>query len=163
VFVAGFGLVVASVLDDVSAGLTIEVVDGVGAVPDPLIVLVILAAQLLAWLVPALGAATLLWRRTYRRLALVTLAALVAGAVAWGLELTVLDHLDVTVVAVDEHHDREVGPAQIELGVQESDAQLGDTCVEGVGIDASAGLGGGEHGVPLFTLPCASSRLSLRS
>ncbi len=101
VIVGAFGLVVASILDEVSVGLTVEVLESVSAVPDPVIVVGILAVQLVAWLIPPLVVATLLWRTTYRRLVLVTLAVLVSAGAAWGLEQTVLDRLDVGVVAVD--------------------------------------------------------------
>jgi undecaprenyl-diphosphatase len=95
------GLLLASILDDIGAGITIEVIESVAPVPDPVLVLFILAVHLLAWLVPTLTVAALLWRRTYRRLMLVVLAAVVAAGAAWGLEQAVLDSYAVDVIAVE--------------------------------------------------------------
>jgi len=95
------GLLLASILDDIGAGITVEVIEAVAPIPDPVLVIFILAVQLIAWLVPILTVATLLWRRTYRRLLLVVLAVLVAAGAAWGLEQAVLDSFAVDVIAVE--------------------------------------------------------------
>ncbi|MGI9646575.1 MAG: hypothetical protein ACR2O6_14815, partial [Ilumatobacteraceae bacterium] len=77
------GLLVAGALDDLSAGLTVEVLGFADAAPDPVVVVGILAVQTVAWLVPSFAVAALVWNRTYRRLALAALATALAVVVAW--------------------------------------------------------------------------------
>ena len=43
------GLVIVGLLDDVSRGLTVEVIDAAEALPDPVVVTGILAVQMVAW------------------------------------------------------------------------------------------------------------------
>ena len=54
--------------------------------PAALVVTVILAVQLLAWLIPIVVAGLLLLWRRYRRLLLVGLSVLLAAALAWGIQ-----------------------------------------------------------------------------
>jgi hypothetical protein len=76
----------ASGLDDMSAGIAIDTIDAFGHAPRPLIVILVLAIQLLAWAVPVAGVVVLLWQRRYRRGALTALAAAAAGLSAWLME-----------------------------------------------------------------------------
>ncbi len=99
--VVAVGLVIVGLLDDVSRGLTVEVIDAAEALPDPVVVTGILAVQMVAWFVPVAAVGVLLLRRTYRRLALVALAAAVAAGVAWVLDTTLLDRLGVEAVTVE--------------------------------------------------------------
>ncbi len=80
------GFLLASVLDNISVGITIEVVDAFDGLPTALVVTTILAVQLVAWILPLLVIGLLLLWRRYRRLALVLLAVIAAVAVAWGIQ-----------------------------------------------------------------------------
>ena len=85
--VAGLlGFLLASVLDNISVGITIEVVDAFDGLPTALVVTIILAIQLVAWILPLVVIGLLLFWRRYRRLALVLLAVVAAVAVAWGIQ-----------------------------------------------------------------------------
>ena len=80
------GFLLASVLDNISVGITIEVIDAFDGLPTAMVVTAILAVQLVAWILPLLAIALLLIWRRYRRLALVLLAVVAAVAVAWGIQ-----------------------------------------------------------------------------
>ncbi len=80
------GFLLASVLDNISVGITIEVIDAFDGLPTAMVVTTILAVQLIAWIVPLLVIGLLLFWRRYRRLALVLLAVVTAIAVAWGIQ-----------------------------------------------------------------------------
>lgn len=99
--VAAVGLGLASIFDNVSVGVAIEVIDAFSDVPDPLVVTLILAVQLVAWLTPIVTAGILLWQRRYRRLGLVALAALTAGLLAYGLEREVISEFTPPDLGVD--------------------------------------------------------------
>ena len=98
--VGAVGFLIVALLDDVSEGLTVEMVDAAAALPDPLVVTGILAVQMVAWFGPVAAVGFLLARRTYRRLSLVVLAAVLAVIVGWGLEVTALRELggEVTIL-----------------------------------------------------------------
>jgi len=98
--VGAVGFLIVALLDDVSEGLTVEMVDAAAALPDPLVVTGILAVQMVAWFGPVAAVGFLLARRTYRRLSLVVVAAVVAVIVGWGLEATALRELggEVTIL-----------------------------------------------------------------
>ena len=80
------GFLLASVLDNISVGITIEVVDAFDGLPTAMVVTAILAVQLVAWILPLLVIGLLLIWRRYRRLTLVLLAVVAAVAVAWGIQ-----------------------------------------------------------------------------
>ncbi len=80
------GFLLASVLDNISVGITIEVVDAFDGLPAAMVVTTILAVQLVAWIIPAVVLGLLLWWHRYRRLTLVFLAVVVAIVVAWGIQ-----------------------------------------------------------------------------
>lgn len=80
------GFLLASVLDNISVGITIEVVDAFDGLPTAMVVTTILAVQLVAWIVPVVGIGLLLLWRRYRRLVLVVLAVVVSVAAAWGIQ-----------------------------------------------------------------------------
>lgn len=80
------GFLLASVLDNISVGITIEVVDAFDGLPTAMVVTTILAIQLVAWILPLLAIGLLLFWRRYRRLALVLLAVVAAVALAWGIQ-----------------------------------------------------------------------------
>ncbi|MDJ0663788.1 MAG: lysylphosphatidylglycerol synthase transmembrane domain-containing protein [Acidimicrobiia bacterium] len=85
--VAGLlGFLLASVLDNISVGITIEVIDAFDGLPTAMVVTTILAVQLVAWILPLLVVGLLLVWRRYRRLALVLLASAVAIGIAWGIQ-----------------------------------------------------------------------------
>jgi undecaprenyl-diphosphatase len=79
------GFLVASVFDNLSVAATVETVEVFEALPDALVVSVILVVQLLAWLVPFVVLLVLLWQRRFRRFGLLVLAAALASVLAWGL------------------------------------------------------------------------------
>jgi len=79
VVVAVAGVLLASAFGDLTVGITTDVIRLTGRLPNPVVVVAILAAQLLALAVPLLVAAALLRNRTYRRLLLVLFAAAVAA------------------------------------------------------------------------------------
>jgi undecaprenyl-diphosphatase len=84
--IAAIGLLLASVFNNVTVGIAVEVVDAFDGLPAALVVTVILAVQLLAWLIPiVVFGLLLLWRR-YRRLLLVGLSVLLAAAMAWAVQ-----------------------------------------------------------------------------
>jgi undecaprenyl-diphosphatase len=80
------GFLLASVLDNISVGITIEVIDAFDGLPAALVVTTILAVQLVAWIIPVVVLGLLLFWHRYRRLTLVILAAAVAVGVAWGIQ-----------------------------------------------------------------------------
>ncbi len=80
------GFLLASILDNVSVGVTIEVIDAFDGLPAAMVVTIILAVQLVAWILPVVLLGLLLFWRRYRRLALVVLAVAVAVAVSWGVQ-----------------------------------------------------------------------------
>ncbi|MDJ0923291.1 MAG: lysylphosphatidylglycerol synthase transmembrane domain-containing protein [Acidimicrobiia bacterium] len=85
--VAGvLGFLLASVLDNISVGITIEVVDAFDGLPSAMVVTTILAIQLVAWILPLLVIGLLLFWRRYRRLALVLLAVVAAVVIAWAIQ-----------------------------------------------------------------------------
>jgi uncharacterized protein (TIRG00374 family) len=81
-----FGFLLASVLDNISVGIAIEVIDAFDGLPAAMVVTTILAVQLIAWILPLLVIGLLLFWRRYRRLTLVLLGVVVAVAVAWGIQ-----------------------------------------------------------------------------
>ena len=83
--VAAIGLLLASVFNNITVGIAVEVVDAFDGLPAALVVTVILAVQLLAWLIPIVVAGLLLLWRRYRRLLLVGLSVLLAAALALSL------------------------------------------------------------------------------
>ena len=84
--VASIGLLLASVFNNVTVGIAVEVVDAFDGLPAALVVTVILAVQLLAWLIPIVVVGLLLLWRRYRRLLLVGLSILLAAGLAWGIQ-----------------------------------------------------------------------------
>lgn len=96
-----FGLLLASVFDNISVGISIEVVDVFDGMPDPVVVMVILAVQLLAWILPAVVLGLLLYWRRYRRLSLVVLAAVAAVLISWGVQSQLTTTFTPPDLAVD--------------------------------------------------------------
>ena len=84
--VGAVGFLLASALNNISVGITIEVVDAFEALPAAAVVTFILVVQLLAWILPVVVAALLLLWRRYRRLLLLVLAVGVATASAYGVQ-----------------------------------------------------------------------------
>lgn len=80
------GLLLASVLDNISVGIAIEVVDAFEALPAALVVTTILAVQIVAWVVPAVVIVLLLIWRRYRRLALTVVGVVAAATLAWAVQ-----------------------------------------------------------------------------
>ncbi len=96
-----FGFLLASVLDNISVGITIEVVDAFDGLPPAMVVTAILAVQLVAWILPVVVLALLLIWRRYRRTALVVLAVVVAVGVAWGIQSELTARFTPPELAVD--------------------------------------------------------------
>lgn len=84
--VGALGFLVASVLDDIGVGMAIEIIDLFDGLPNALVVTVILAVQLVAWIIPPVVLGLLLAWRRYRRLGLLGLAVAVALVLAWGTQ-----------------------------------------------------------------------------
>lgn len=82
----GIGFLLASVLDNISVGITIEVIDAFDGLPAAMVVTLILAVQLLAWAIPVVTGGLLIFWQRYRRLALVGFAVAGAVALAWGIQ-----------------------------------------------------------------------------
>lgn len=80
------GFLVAGALDDIGVGIAIEVIDLFDGLPNALVVTLILAVQVVAWIIPPLVLGLLLAWRRYRRLGLVGLAVVVALVLAWGTQ-----------------------------------------------------------------------------
>ncbi len=95
------GFLLASVLDNISVGITIEVVDAFDGLPAAMVVTAILAVQLVAWIVPVVVLALLLVWRRYRRTALVILAVAVSVGVAWGVQSELTSRFTPPELAVD--------------------------------------------------------------
>jgi uncharacterized protein (TIRG00374 family) len=95
------GFLLASVLDNISVGITIEVIDAFDGLPAAIVVTTILAVQLLAWLLPIVVLALLLFWQRYRRLTLVLLAVVVAVGVAWGIQSELTARFAPPDLAVD--------------------------------------------------------------
>ncbi|MBT8211535.1 MAG: flippase-like domain-containing protein, partial [Acidimicrobiia bacterium] len=79
------GFLLASVLDNLTAAVTIETIDAFDGLPDAVVVTVILFGQLLAWLIPLGVLVALLAKRRYRRLGLIVFSGLIAVALSWGI------------------------------------------------------------------------------
>ncbi len=100
--VAGsFGFLLASVLDNISIGIAIEVIDAFEALPAAVVVTMILAVQLVAWAVPVVVVGLLIFWRRYRRLTLVVLAAAIAAVVAYGVQSELIARFTPPELAVD--------------------------------------------------------------
>jgi undecaprenyl-diphosphatase len=95
------GLLLASIFDNISVGITVEVIDAFEALPAALVVTTILAVQLLAWIIPVAVLGLLLWWRRYRRLALVVLAVVASITVAWGVQSELTARFTPPELAVD--------------------------------------------------------------
>lgn len=80
------GFLLASVLDNISVGITIEVIDLFDGLPNSLVVTTILGIQLVAWILPVVVLGLLLWWQRYRRTTLVISAVLAAAALSWGVQ-----------------------------------------------------------------------------
>ena len=97
----GLGFLLASILDNISVGIAIEVIDGFEGLPAALVVTTILAVQLVAWAVPIVVVGLLiLWRR-YRRLTLLVLAAAIAAVVAYGVQSELIARFTPPELGVD--------------------------------------------------------------
>ncbi len=100
--VAGaFGFLLASVLDNISVGIAIEVIDAFEALPAAVVVTMILAVQLVAWAVPVVVVGLLIFWRRYRRLTLVVLATAIAAVVAYGVQSELIARFTPPELAVD--------------------------------------------------------------
>ncbi len=95
------GFLLASVLDNISVGITIEVIDAFDGLPAAMVVTAILAVQLVAWVLPLVVLGLLLLWHRYRRLMLVILAVAVAAAVAWGIQSELTARFTPPELAVD--------------------------------------------------------------
>jgi undecaprenyl-diphosphatase len=95
------GFLLASVLDNISVGITIEVIDAFDGLPAAIVVTTILAVQLVAWLLPIVVLAPLLFWHRYRRLTLVLLAVVVAVGVGWGIQSELTARFAPPDLAVD--------------------------------------------------------------
>jgi len=99
--VGGVGFLLASVLDNISVGITIEVIGAFDGLPAAMVVTVILAVQLTAWILPVVVVVVLLAWQRYRRLALVVLAVATAVAVAFGIQSELTARFAPPDLAVD--------------------------------------------------------------
>ena len=100
--VAGsLGFLLASVLDNISVGIAIEVIDAFEALPASMVVTAILAVQLVAWAVPVVVIGLLIFWRRYRRLTLLVLAAAVAAVVAYGVQSELIARFTPPELAVE--------------------------------------------------------------
>lgn len=99
--VGAVGLLLASVLDNISVGVAIEVIDVFDGVPAALVVTFILAVQLLAWIMPVVVGGLLLFWQRYRRLFLVTLSVVAAVGVAWLIQSEVTSRFAPPLVDVE--------------------------------------------------------------
>ena len=101
VLAGAVGFLLASVLDNISVGITIEVIDAFDDVPAAMVVTAILAVQLVAWLLPVVVLGLLLFWRRYRRLALVFLATGAAVLVSWLIQSELTASFAPPILAVD--------------------------------------------------------------
>ena len=99
--VGSIGFLLASVLDNISVGITIEVVDAFDGLPTAMVVTAILAVQLVAWILPVVVFALLLLWRRYRRFTLVALSVVLAVAVAWTVQSELTARFAPPELAVD--------------------------------------------------------------
>lgn len=97
---AAIGFLLASVLDNISAGIAIEVIDAFDGLPNAAVVAMILTVQLLAWGVPIVVIVLLLVWRRYRRLALVLLGVAVAVTTAWAVQTELTTRFSPPLVQV---------------------------------------------------------------
>lgn len=95
------GFLLASVLDNISVGITIEVIDAFDGLPAAMVVTTILAIQLVAWILPVVVLGLLLFWRRYRRLTLVILSMAVAVGVSWGIQSELTARFAPPELAVD--------------------------------------------------------------
>jgi undecaprenyl-diphosphatase len=101
VLAGSLGFLLASVLDNISVGIAIEVIDAFEALPATIVVTTILAVQLVAWAVPVVVIGLLIYWRRYRRLTLLVLAAAVAAVVAYGVQSELIARFTPPELAVD--------------------------------------------------------------
>jgi len=99
--VGAIGFLLASILDNISVGITVEVIDAFEALPAALVVTTILVVQLVAWIIPAIVLGLLLWWHRYRRLMLVLLAVVAAVTLAWGIQSELTARFTPPELAVD--------------------------------------------------------------
>jgi undecaprenyl-diphosphatase len=97
----GLGFLLASVLDNISVGIAIEVIDAFEGLPAALVVTTILVVQLVAWAVPVVVIGLLIFWRRYRRLTLLVLAAAIAALVAYGVQSELIARFTPPELAVD--------------------------------------------------------------
>ncbi|MBT8198755.1 MAG: hypothetical protein KJO84_09695, partial [Acidimicrobiia bacterium] len=100
--VAGAGFLLASVLDNLNAAVTIETIDAFDGLPDAVVVTLILIGQLLAWLIPIGVLVTLLAQRRYRRLGLIVFAMAIAVALSWGINRQLISEFQPPSLEVDQ-------------------------------------------------------------
>lgn len=99
--VGAVGFLLASVLDNISVGITIEVIDAFDGLPAAMVVTSILAVQLVAWILPVVVLGLLLLWHRYRRLTLVILSVVVAVAVSWAIQSELTARFAPPELAVD--------------------------------------------------------------
>jgi glycosyltransferase 2 family protein len=85
------GFLLATVLNNVSEAITVEVIDGFDSLPDPVVVVVILVVSLLNLLFPVVAIGYLLIKRMWRRLGVGVLASGIAIALLALIENFVVD------------------------------------------------------------------------
>ncbi|MCP4966418.1 MAG: hypothetical protein GY926_14440 [bacterium] len=95
------GFLLASIFDNISVGITVEVIDAFEALPAALVVTTILSVQLVAWIIPVVVVGLLLWWHRYRRLTLVLLAVATAVTLAWGVQSELTARFTPPELAVD--------------------------------------------------------------
>ena len=77
------GFLLATYLNTISEAITVEVINGVGTFPGPVIIAVIIAVDVLTVFVPLGIVGALLWQRRWRTLGLTIVAAVSAQVVAF--------------------------------------------------------------------------------
>ncbi|MGI9667474.1 MAG: hypothetical protein ACR2N2_10275, partial [Acidimicrobiia bacterium] len=79
--VTGIGFLLATYLNTINEAITVEVINGVGTFPGPVVVLGIITVDFIAFIVPVAALGYLMWRREWRRLLVGAVAAAAAIAV----------------------------------------------------------------------------------
>lgn len=82
----GIGFLLASVLDDISEAIAVEVIDGLDAIPIPIVVGALLFIALLGVVLPVIAIAYFVRKRQWRRLGIALLASAIALVALWGVE-----------------------------------------------------------------------------
>ena len=95
------GFLLATTLNELSEAITVEVVEGFDGLPNAVVVVFIFSMSILSIFIPLFGIGYLIWRRTWRRLALAFFASVLAIALLAVIEMTLVDRFSPPDVPFD--------------------------------------------------------------